>query len=565
VKSCWKCGSSVPETYRYCLACGADVDAGPKTVRDPWIGRSIASKYRLEEVIGSGAMGTIYKAEQVALGKQIVIKLLHRHLLGDPELTQRFEREARAASRLNHPNCVQIIDFGQTEDGSLYIAMEYIPGDDLATLLERQFPIDLRRLVHIFKQVCLALDEAHANGVLHRDLKPENIMVADRRNEPDFVKVVDFGIAKLEDNNPNSRRSFQTRTGIVCGTPEYMSPEQARGKDLDPRSDIYALGVALYHLVTDRLPFDAPSPIEIVTKHLTEDPIPPRQLQPYLPPSFERLILAMMDKDREKRPSSVMDVYAELERIDRDLAVERREQVEQKTHDDATLIDYHPSELIRAAILDATANSAREDATRETTAHPERHDPRPNQQSSTALLPAEGLDTIQESGGVALDSPAMRAAADRQDPKAAGRKASTAPGRKGPAAGRKASETAGRKASETAGRKASETAGRKASETAGRRASATAGRRASTAPGRMASTAPGRKPSRRPPDVALGVDPRAQITISTPPAPGPETEAEVLAAALPRRRTTVVVAVGLGVAAVLGLATWIVVTVLQAG
>ena len=526
MKSCWKCGSSVPETYRFCLACGADVDAGPKTARDPWIGRSIASKYRIEEVIGSGAMGTIYKAEQVALSKQIVIKLLHRQLLGDPELTQRFEREARAASRLNHPNCVQIIDFGQTEDGSLYIAMEYIPGDDLATLLERQFPIDLRRLVHIFKQVCLALDEAHANGVLHRDLKPENIMVADRRNEPDFVKVVDFGIAKLEENNPNSRRSFQTRTGIVCGTPEYMSPEQARGKDLDARSDIYALGVALYHLVTDRLPFDAPSPIEIVTKHLTEDPIPPRQLQPYLPPSFERLILAMMDKDKDKRPSSVMDVHAELERIDRELAVERREQVEQKTHDDATLVDYHPSELIRAAILDATANSAREDATRETTAHPERQGAWPNQvapgaahqQNSTAILPTEGLDTLQESGGVALDSPAMRAAAERK-PAGAARNASVA-GVRGAAA------ATARKAAPAAGRKAS---------------------------------------ARRPPDAAIGVDPRAQITISTPPAPGPEPEAEVLAAVLPRRRVAVVLAVSLGVAAVLGLATWIVVTVLQAG
>jgi len=350
----------VPESHRFCLSCGTDTARSPEA-KDPLVGQTIVGKYTIASVLGSGAMGTIYKAEQTALGKAVVIKVLHRHLLTDPELIQRFHREARAASRLNHPNCVQIMDFGALDDGSLYIAMEYIQGIDLATLLEREHPIDFRRLVGIIKQVCQALDEAHANGVLHRDLKPENIMIEDRRTVRDHVKVVDFGIAKLEENNPGSRRSFQTRTGIVCGTPEYMSPEQARGMKLDARSDLYAIGVMLYHLTTDMLPFDAPSPIEVVTKHISELPRPPIELRADMPEALNRLVLTLLEKDREKRPASALDVNAELERIDRELAVQRRERVEAKNTDDATMVDMRPiSDLVNAIDL-SSAHVMRDD------------------------------------------------------------------------------------------------------------------------------------------------------------------------------------------------------------
>ena len=341
----------MPESHRFCLSCGTDTARSPEAA-DPLVGKTLVGKYTIASVLGSGAMGTIYKAEQTALGKAVVIKVLHRHLLTDPELIQRFHREARAASRLNHPNCVQIMDFGALDDGSLYIAMEYIQGIDLATLLEREHPIDFRRLIAIVKQVCQALDEAHANGVLHRDLKPENIMIEDRRTVRDHVKVVDFGIAKLEENNPGSRRSFQTRTGIVCGTPEYMSPEQARGMKLDARSDLYAVGVMLYHLTTDYLPFDAPSPIEVVTKHISEPPRPPIQLREDMPEALNQLVLTLLEKDREKRPASALDVHAELERIDRELAAQRRERVESKNTDDATIVDMRPiSDLVEAIDL----------------------------------------------------------------------------------------------------------------------------------------------------------------------------------------------------------------------
>lgn len=508
MKSCWKCAASVPDTYRYCLGCGADVDAGPDTApQDPLLGRAIVGKYRLLEVLGSGAMGTIYKAEQTNLSKEVVIKLLHRHLLSDPELTQRFHREAKAASRLNHPNCVQIIDFGETDDGSLYIAMEYIPGDDLATLLEQHFPIDLRRLIHIFKQVCVALDEAHANGVLHRDLKPENIMVTDRRNEPDFVKVVDFGIAKLEDNNPGSKRSFRTRTGIVCGTPEYMSPEQARGKPLDARSDIYALGIALYHLTTDRLPFDAPSPVEIVTKHLSEEAVPPRTYRPDLPETFDRLILAMMAKDRERRPPSAMDVFTELERIDRELAVERHEEVEQNTYGDATVIDLQPSALLSAAMLDDPYDAP----TRETTATNAgaRRQLPAAQVTSTSTFTGHGLlDTIPDTDG-GIDATKLAAAARERSSRPTPSIRDSRDGRDGGAEPRDAA-----------------------------------------APARVGLT--------RGSDEHKGI--REQATINTPPAPGPL----AVEAQAPRgRRTVMWLVVGLALAGTLGVATWLVVTALN--
>ncbi len=354
LKVCWKCGADVADGHRFCMQCGAD-QTRPAGGADPLVGRTLANKYRIEAPIGSGAMGTIYRAEQIALAKTIVIKVLHKHLMGNQELLQRFEREAQAASRLNHPNCVQIIDFGSLPDGALYIAMEFIAGIDLADLIEREYPIDHLRVVRIAKQICIALDEAHANGVLHRDLKPENIMLEDRRNSPDHVKVVDFGIAKLDEANPGSRRAFQTRAGIVCGTPEYMSPEQARGEKLDARSDIYALGVLLYHVVTDRLPFEGQNPIETVTMHLTEVPVPPQQHRPDLPEPFAALILTMLAKNREHRPSSAMDVHAELERIERELLI-LAAQTDGPSSGDKTAVDIRPiSALIDLIDLGSSA------------------------------------------------------------------------------------------------------------------------------------------------------------------------------------------------------------------
>jgi len=231
----------------------------PAQTRDPFIGRMIAGKFLIERLVGSGAMGKVYEANHEALSRRVAIKVLHRHLMTDENLARRFHREAKAASRLNHPNSITIIDFGQEPDGVLYIAMEYLDGESLDRLLARQFPLPLDRLARIVDQVCLALDEAHHHNIVHRDLKPENIMILQKRTEADFVKVCDFGIAKIQDPKVDSPDSAITIAGMVCGTPEYMSPEQAEGKRLDGRSDLYSLGIILYEAVTGQVPFSGDS------------------------------------------------------------------------------------------------------------------------------------------------------------------------------------------------------------------------------------------------------------------------------------------------------------------
>lgn len=315
---CPACGTSVEEGLRFCTNCGIMLQIKAAQTGEILLGRTIANNFHLDEVIASGAMGTIFKAQQLSLGKTVVIKLLHRQMLDDPTLSMRFRREARAASRLNHPNCIQIIDFGEMDDGRLYIAMEYVDGVNLGELLHRDHPLEPQRVIHILKQVCLALDEAHANGVLHRDLKPDNIVVGDRRNLRDFTKVLDFGIAKLQESVPGAM-AFQTVVGVVCGTPEYMSPEQARGEEVDGRTDLYSLGVILYQMLTNQLPFQAGSALGVVTKHLTEAPRPPSELVSDVPPSLEALTMSLMAKEREQRPPNALEVASELERLGRTL------------------------------------------------------------------------------------------------------------------------------------------------------------------------------------------------------------------------------------------------------
>ncbi|HEY6006581.1 MAG TPA: serine/threonine-protein kinase, partial [Anaeromyxobacter sp.] len=309
---CGKCHREAPEGALFCSFCGGaikPVTAAGEAV-DPLIGQTVAQKYFIHQLLGHGGMGDVYKATHLTLDRPVVLKLLKKLFHSDPSLVQRFHREARAASRLNHPNSITIIDFGQTDDGTLFMAMEYLSGRSLERVVAEEHPLAESRVIHIVAQILAALGEAHALGIIHRDLKPANVMIEPRRDEPDFVKVLDFGIAKL--NEPGSGGQGLTQAGIVCGTPGYMSPEQVRGEELDPRSDIYAVGVILYEMLTGVLPFESDTPMGLVTKHLVEDPPPLAVRRPgtLVSPELEAVIMKALARDREQRFASSDEMRA---------------------------------------------------------------------------------------------------------------------------------------------------------------------------------------------------------------------------------------------------------------
>jgi serine/threonine-protein kinase len=306
----------------WCGASGLEVEQSLTTVAAPdeLIGKTVATKYLVEQMIGEGGMGKVYKAIQIALDKPVVLKVLRQALLSDERTVKRFQREAKAASRLNHPNSISVLDFGQADDGAMYIAMEYVQGKDLHHILSREWPLPEARVIRLMSQVLSALADAHSAGVIHRDLKPENIMVEQRRGEADFVKVLDFGIAKIVDGSIDDDGPALTRAGFVCGTPEYMSPEQARGAQLDHRSDLYAVGVIIYQLMCGMLPFDSDTAVGFATKHLTEVPLPPTKRRPEarVSPAMERLIMKALAKNPDDRPQTAEQFRAELLAIEKE-------------------------------------------------------------------------------------------------------------------------------------------------------------------------------------------------------------------------------------------------------
>jgi serine/threonine-protein kinase len=277
------------------------------------IGREIAGRYRVQAKLGEGGMGAVYKAEQISLKRQVAVKILRPEVASSQLLLRRFNAEAELVAKLSHPNTVNIYDFGQDSDGTLFIAMEYIDGKSLRDVIHQEAPLPLRRALAIASQVAASLVDAHAHSIVHRDLKPDNVMLQDRGRQKDVVRVLDFGIAKLRDENRKSQMAM-TQAGDMLGTPQYMSPEQIRGENIDGRTDIYSLGGLLYEMVTGRLPFEAPTVMALLSKHLLETIVPPSQRRPdlNLPPEIDSLILRAMAKDAAARPPTMEQFGEEI-------------------------------------------------------------------------------------------------------------------------------------------------------------------------------------------------------------------------------------------------------------
>jgi serine/threonine protein kinase len=279
--------------------------------QDPFIGRDILDgQFRILQKIGSGGMGAVYKALQPAMNRMVAVKILHPKLANRKDLVSRFRREARAMSHLTHPNTVRVFLYGELDDGSLYIVMEHLEGRNLNQTVRAEGPMSLERALPIMVQATFALEEAHASGIVHRDLKPENIFLCQQGGLRDFAKLLDFGLAKVTEREMRPGSVILTQEGMVFGTPEFMSPEQAQGRTLTPASDIYSLAVILYELLTGKLPFDAKSPMDFLNLHVTAKPIPVHQRVPGK--TFPPLLWNVIERALAKRPEERQATAAEF-------------------------------------------------------------------------------------------------------------------------------------------------------------------------------------------------------------------------------------------------------------
>ena len=307
MKKCPKCGVEYPDTTTLCPADGVALE----TDGDSLVGTTLAGKYRIDARLNEGGMGTVYRGCHVLMDKTVAIKVLRPSLAADEKIVARFSREARAASRISHPNALSVTDFGEDESGHVFIVMEFLSGRTLKQLIRDEGPLPLPRVVDITRQVGEALNAAHSQGVVHRDLKSDNIMLLDTMTG-DYAKVLDFGIAKI--NEPDGVIDTNlTAPNLVIGTPQYMSPEQcAQDSEIDARSDIYSLGVILYEMLVGHVPFSGDSPTIVMMKHLQE-PVPSvLDERDDLPPAVSRVVARAMAKVPDNRYQNVAELIDDL-------------------------------------------------------------------------------------------------------------------------------------------------------------------------------------------------------------------------------------------------------------
>ncbi len=278
--------------------------------RDPLIGQTLGN-YRVERLLGAGAMGQVYLGIHPKIDRQVAIKVLNHSLSADPAMVERFLAEARAVNHIDHPNIVQVFDFGTVPDGRPYLVMEFLTGEDVKQLMARRGPLPPDEVLILVRQIAAGLDAAHEAGIVHRDLKPENVFVQ-RAKHGLSVKLVDFGIAKVLE--PGLRGGGQTSTGVIMGTPAYMSPEQAMGHtaEIGPASDVYSLTVMVYQMLSGRLPFEGDFVPQILVKHVSEPPTPITRYLPSLPDPVWQALVHGLAKEAPARPATAGDFYQEL-------------------------------------------------------------------------------------------------------------------------------------------------------------------------------------------------------------------------------------------------------------
>jgi serine/threonine-protein kinase len=310
MRYCPTCAERYPDEVAFCPEHGVETrPLEEEQSVDPLLGRVVDGRYRIEKAIGRGGMGVVYLATHAVLSKRLAIKVLRGEMARDEETVHRFRQEALAVTAIGHEHIVDITDFGRLPDGSAYFVMEYLEGLPLTELVQRGGSIPMSDAIGIIIQIASALGAAHARGVVHRDLKPDNVFLVSRGNSKLFVKVLDFGIAKV-----GGASSRLTKTGMVFGTPHYMAPEQAAGQPVDARTDIYALGVIMYEMFTGKVPFDADTFMGILSKHMFEPPVPPSTHNRELG-ALEDVILKALAKKPEERYQSMDEFVAAMRAI----------------------------------------------------------------------------------------------------------------------------------------------------------------------------------------------------------------------------------------------------------
>lgn len=348
--TCPKCQTENSDTARFCADCGIRLgppsEATPqvsvtKTMETPWeiLGRGtvLAGRFEVIEELGAGGMGRVFRAFDKEIGEEVAIKILHSNIALDRRTVDRFRNEIKLSRKISHRSVCRMHEL-HLEGRQLFITMEYVSGQDLKDLIRQAGALTSGKAVSLAKQVAEGLAEAHGLGVVHRDLKPQNIMI-DREG---YAKIMDFGIAR------SLYGSSMTAEGTLVGTPDYMSPEQVEGQEADQRSDIYALGVILYEMITGRLPFEGDTPLSVAYKHKNEFPISPRKLNSHVPELLNRLILCCLEKKRENRYQKVGDLLADLLRIEEGIPISERVILKSRPTDLSTAA--RPSRLNRFLI-----------------------------------------------------------------------------------------------------------------------------------------------------------------------------------------------------------------------